>query len=66
MQVSPASFSSPSNVVLSLMEENQTNVLRSDTEHHFPDVASTFSDYWIVKRENDPSATRVIKRSSPV
>jgi hypothetical protein len=28
VQVSPASFSSPSNVVLGLMEENQTRVLR--------------------------------------
>lgn len=61
IQVSPASFSSPSNVVLSLMEENQTNVLRFENEHHFPDVASTFSDYWIKKKENDPTPTTVIK-----
>lgn len=61
VQVSPASFSSPSNVVLSLMEENQTNVLRFATEHHFPEVGSTFSDYWIVKKENDPTPTTVIK-----
>lgn len=61
VQVSPASFSSPSNVVLSLMEENQTNVLRFETEHHFPEIGSTFSDYWIVKKENDPTPTTVIK-----
>ncbi len=61
VQVSPASFSSPSNVVLSLMEENQTNVLRFSTEHHFPEVASTFADYWIVKKENDPTSTTVLK-----
>lgn len=61
IQVSPASYSSPSNVVLSLMEENQTNVIRFGTEHHFPDVASTFSDYWIKKQENDPTPTTVVK-----
>ena len=61
MQVSPASFSSPSNVVLSLMEENQTMVLRFENEHHFPGVASTFSDYWIIKTPNDARPTRVVK-----
>lgn len=61
VQVSPASISSPSNVVLSLMEENQTNVLRFETCHHFPEVASTFCDYWIRKQENDPTPTTIIK-----
>jgi len=61
VQVSPASFSSPSNVVLDLMEENQTMLLRLGTEHHFPDVGSTFADYWIVKKENDSRPTRIIK-----
>lgn len=61
VQVSPASFSSPSNVVLSLMEEYRTNVLRFGTEHFFPDVGSTFSDYWIVKNTNDPTPTTVVK-----
>lgn len=61
VQVSPASFSSPSNVVLSLMEENQTNVLRFETDHHFPNVGSTFADYWIKKQENDPTSTVVVK-----
>jgi hypothetical protein len=41
VQVSPASFSSPSNIVLDLMEANQTMVLRLGTEHHFPDIGST-------------------------
>jgi hypothetical protein len=31
------------------MSDHQTRVLRFDTDHHFPDVASTFSDYWIEK-----------------
>lgn len=61
VQVSPASFSSPSNVVLSLMEEHQTMVLRLGNEHHFPEVASTFSDCWIRKIANDPTPTRVEK-----
>jgi hypothetical protein len=60
VQVSPASFRSPSNVVLDLMESNTTRVLRFDNEHHFPDVASTFSDYWIVKRPHDGSPTKVV------
>ncbi len=61
VQVSPASICSPSNVVLSLMEENQTNVLRFDTGHHFPEIGSTFCDYWIKKHENDPTPTTIIK-----
>lgn len=60
VQVSPASFASPSNIVLDLMGSNQTMILRFGTERYFPDVGSTFSDYWIVKRENDPTPTRVI------
>ena len=59
LQVSPASFASPSNVVLDLMGKYQTHVLRLDTEHHFPDVGSTFSDYWIEKSANDERPTTV-------
>ncbi|WIB65878.1 hypothetical protein [Curtobacterium sp. MCBD17_040] len=59
VQVSPASFSSPSNVVLTLMQEHQTKMLRFGTEHHFPSVASTFSDYWVVKAENTGPTTVV-------
>ena len=60
VQVSPSSFSSPSNVVLDLMTRYTTHVLRLGTGHHFPDVASTFSDYWIEKKENDGTPTRVV------
>lgn len=63
LQVSPASFASPSNVVLDLMSRYQTQVLRVDTEHHFPDVASTFSDYWIQKSLNDARPTLVCTAS---
>lgn len=61
VQVSPASFSSPSNVVLDLMDSNQTMVLRLGTEHHFPEIGSTFADYWIVKQDRSSTPTRVIK-----
>jgi hypothetical protein len=60
VQVSPASFRSPSNVVLDLMERHMTRVLRFDNEYHFPEVASTFSDYWIVKQPHDGSPTKVV------
>ena len=59
VQVSPSSFGSPSNVVLDLMSDYQTRVLRFDTEHHFPDVASTFSDYWIEKIPHKGLPTRI-------
>lgn len=61
VQVSPASFSSPSNVVLDLMRQHTTRVLRFGNGHHFPEVASTFSDYWIIKQEHDDSPTVVAK-----
>lgn len=49
VQVSPARFASPSNPVLELMKRHETRLIRIDTQHHFPEVASTFADYWIVK-----------------
>jgi len=63
-QVSPASFGSPSNVVLDLMREYQTTVLRFDTEGHFRQagsaVGSTFSDYSIRKAPTGDVITRVV------
>lgn len=59
VQVSPASFASPSNRVLRLMGENRTRVLRVGTEHHFPEVGSSFSDYWIEKSPHGDQPTRV-------
>jgi hypothetical protein len=59
VQVSPASFSSPSNKVLTLMSRNTTKVLRFGTGHHFPTVGSSFSDYWIEKSSNQSQVTRV-------
>lgn len=61
VQVSPASFSSPSNVVLTLMEQHQTKVLRFDNGHHFPEVGSSFCDYWIVKSPNNGIPTQVTR-----
>lgn len=63
-QVSPASFGSPSNVVLDLMRENQTLVLRYDTEHHFQATnlkpGSTFSDYAVCKAPTGNALTSVV------
>lgn len=62
-QVSPASFSSPSNIILELMKHYQTSVLRFDTEPHFPTVGSSFSDYCIRKIPHSAAPTRVIRQS---
>jgi hypothetical protein len=58
-QVSPSSFRSPSSVVLDLMKQHRTPLLRFDTGGHFPAVGSTFADYQIWKEANDGSPTRV-------
>lgn len=59
-QVSPASFRSPSNKILSLMKMNQTEYISLDTDKYFPGVGSTFSDYAIRKASNDGFATEII------
>lgn len=61
-QVSPSSFGSPSNEVLDLMKQNRTVRVRFDTGEHFPDVASTFSDYLIYKSASDDGATEFVVR----
>jgi len=62
-QVSPASFASPSNVVLEHMKHFRTLVLRLDTESFFPDVGSSFSDYLIQKVPTGSFATQIFTRS---
>jgi hypothetical protein len=57
VQVSPASFASPSNKVLLLMGKFATRHIRLDTEKHFSGVGSSFSDYWIIKREDTELVT---------
>ncbi len=59
-QVSPSSYGSPCNEVLSLMKQNETLLLRHDTNTHFPGVASSFSDYIIRKTPNSGVPTRII------
>lgn len=59
-QVSPSSFRSPNSVVLDLMKEHLTPLLRFDTDEHFPTVGSTFADYQIWKKPNDGSPTHVL------
>lgn len=63
VQVSPSSFASPSNRVLRLIADHQTNVLRFGTEHHFPGVGSSFSDYWIEKSLEKKRPTFVVAPS---
>lgn len=58
-QVSPSSFRSPNSIVLDLMKQHRTPLLRFDTGEHFPMVGSTFADYQIWKEANDGSPTRV-------
>lgn len=65
-QVSPASFGSPSNVVLEHMKKHRTISLRLDDEHYFPSVTSTFADYLIQKTADDGTPTQVFRRDQKV
>jgi hypothetical protein len=58
-QVSPGSFRSPNSVVLDLMKQHRTTLVRFDTKDHFPTVGSTFADYAIWKEPNPRSPTRI-------
>ena len=51
-QVSPSSFSSPSNKILKIFQQKNCVFLRLDTKKHFPNVGSTFADYLIINEEN--------------
>jgi len=64
VQVSPASFASPSNRVLNLMSRHQTRVIRFGSGHHFPEVGSTFSDYWIEKSLDNERPTKVMTQEA--
>lgn len=55
LQVSPASFQSPSSKVLSIMRGHETLLINFDPSKHFPRVGSSFAYYAIIKRQ--PSAT---------
>lgn len=59
-QVSPASFRSPNSIVLDLMKQHRTPLLRFDTGEHFPTVGSTFADYQVWKESKDGSPTHVL------
>lgn len=56
-QVSPSSFRSPSNRVLELMKEFDTDWVDLDVGHHFPDVGSTFATYAIRRRAGQSATT---------
>jgi hypothetical protein len=59
-QVSPSSFRSPNSIVLDLMKDHRTPLIRFDTGEHFPMVGSTFADYQIWKEANSDAPTRVV------
>ena len=50
LQISPASFQSPSSKVLRLMRQLDTSLLNFDVSHHFPKVGSSFAYYAIRNR----------------
>ena len=53
IQISPSSFGSPSNKVLSLFQKYYVKYLYLDQEEFFPNIGSSFSWYMIEKKEND-------------
>jgi len=55
LQISPASFRSPSNRVLRLMRALSTSLINFDIAHHFPGVGSSFAYYAI---RNTPARGR--------
>jgi len=60
-QVSPSSFQSPSNRILQLMKENETQWMNLDTAKYFEGVGSSFADYAIRKAPNPHTSTRVTR-----
>ena len=61
--ISPYSWGSPSNKILTLLKENQFEELNLDTSEYFPNVGSTFSNYRITKGQS-PTTTSVTKDGS--
>lgn len=59
-QVSPSSFRSPSNDILTLMKEHQTLYINLDTSVYFGGVGSTFADYAIVKNQRKATKTSIL------
>ncbi len=70
-QVSPASFQSPSNKVLKIMQENKTEKIVFDVAEFFPEIGSTFAYYAIVneaknEEESEPTIIRLRGESFPL
>ena len=55
--ITPTSWSSPSNKVLGVFKENDVVSINLDTKKHFPDMGSTFSNYHIIKGNNNIQTT---------
>lgn len=58
LQISPASFSSPSNKVLPLMRSHKTELLDFNASKWFPKVGSTFA--WYAIRNKKPDGNTVV------
>jgi hypothetical protein len=63
-QVSPSSFRSPSNNILTLMKSHTTEYINLETSKFFPGVGSTFADYAITKKRNRNQATKIYTEGS--
>lgn len=60
LQISPASFQSPSNRVLRLLAENDTRLIDFDAGRHFPGVGSSFA-YYAVRRGDARGPTQIVR-----
>jgi hypothetical protein len=52
VQVTPASFGSPSSKVLAVMKAHTTRRVRFGLERFFPGVASSFADMWLTRAQD--------------
>lgn len=60
LQISPASFQSPSSKVLRAMRQRDTQLLNLDVAAHFPGVGSSFA-YYAVRNAPPAGTTEVVK-----
>ena len=60
LQVSPSSFSSPSNKILDIFRKMEVKYIDFDSKKHFPKVGSTFTNY-LIKNESGRGVTKITK-----
>jgi len=61
LQISPASFQSPSSKVLKLMCEHDTQIINFDVSQHFPGVGSSFAYYAVYNQPTAKDTTIIIQ-----